>query len=95
MQYTINNITIIDKEDKFKHILDQDFLKRSNKQKLELITSNIRIYYNESISNKFLKIKAFLIDNKLIDSNIDQSILNKFIYRLLAKLVYEYSYLLK
>jgi hypothetical protein len=95
MKYTINNINIIDKNDKYKHILDHNFLKQSDKQKLIFITNNTNIYYKDQINTKFLKIKFFMLNNDLSLRKIDKKILDQYIYKLLSKLIYKYGYLLK
>lgn len=95
MKYTINNIVINDKTNSYEHILKDSFLKQNDKNKLIFITDNIKINYNDNISLKYNKIKDFLLKNELIKQNISNSITDKFIIKLLTKLIYDYGYLLK
>lgn len=96
MQYTlINGIEIKDLTNSHKDILEYDFLKQSDKNKLITITNNVRLTYKEDISTKYNKIKDFLLENHLINKELDNSIFDRFIIKLLAKLIYEYSYLMK
>lgn len=96
MKYTlINGIEISDLTNNHKDVLEYDFLKQSDLNKLITITNNLRLTYNQDITHKFNMIKDFLMNNNLIRSNIDKSIFDKFVIKLLAKLIYEYSYLMK
>ena len=93
MQYEIGNIIIKDLNDEFKDLLEYKFFKQTDKQKLDFITNNIRINYKDSTDIKFNKIKQFLIKNEYNIKDIE--LLDKFVVKLLSKLVFQYKYLLK
>ena len=95
MIYTINNMIVKDLNNQNKNILSNYFLKHTDKHKLEFICNNITINYKDNTLTKYNKVKAFLMNNNLLNEEVEEIFLNKFIIKLLRKLIFEYAYLLR